>query len=303
MLAVRIGTRGSQLALWQANHVAKLITENFPRIETELVTIKTEADRRLDVLLSEVGGKGLFIKELEVALLEHRIDIAVHSMKDVTVDLADDFEIAAILKRGNPYDALVSTKYSSLDELPAGAAVGTCSLRRRSQLLNVRPDLKIVPVRGNVLTRLKRLDDGEFDAIVLAVSGLQRLGLGERITQVLDQPPHIPSPGQGALGIECRRKDLELIADMRALNDSTSHVAVAAERSVNAGLGGSCNVPVGIHAQIECEKLNIAAYVSTVDATNALTQTASGLAANSMTLADEIVGQLNARGAQQILAG
>ena len=301
MPVVRIGTRGSQLALWQANHVAQLIAKHLDGVTTEIVPLKTEADRRQDILLSELGGKGLFIKELEVALSDNRIDIAVHSMKDVTVDLPDEFCIASILPRENPYDALVSTKYQSLADLKPGAVVGTCSLRRQSQLLLVRPDLNVVPVRGNVTTRLQRLDDGQFDAIILAVSGLLRLGLGGRITEVLDQSPHIPSPGQGALGIECRYRDTSLIAELKCLEDRCSSAEVHAERAVNAGLGGSCHIPIGILARCRDDTYDLTAYVSSVDAKDTLLESSSGALDGLMTGALAMVEQLNLRGAQQIL--
>ncbi len=303
MPVVRIGTRGSQLAMWQANHVAALIEKHLADVSTEIIPLKTEADRRQDILLSELGGKGLFIKELEVALLDNRIDIAVHSMKDVTVDLADEFCIASILKRENPYDALVSTKYQSLAELPPGAVIGTCSLRRQSQLLVARSDLEIVPVRGNVTTRLQRLDGGEFDAIILAVSGLMRLGLERRISEILDQSPHIPSPGQGALGIECRRDDTRLIDDLVCLDDRGSAAEVHAERAVNAGLGGSCHIPIGILTRCRADTYEMTAYVGSVDAKQTLLESSSGRYEDLMNAAAIMVGQLNHRGAQEILAG
>lgn len=303
MSVVRIGTRGSQLALWQANHIAGLIRTHLNGLETEIVPIKTEADLRQDVLLAELGGKGLFIKELEVALLDNRIDIAVHSMKDVTVDLAEEFTIAAILERENPYDALISSKYQTLAQLPAGAVIGTCSLRRQSQLLSIRPDLTIIPVRGNVTTRLKRLDDGDFDAIILAVSGLRRLGLDERITEVLDQLPHVPSPGQGALGVECRVGDQVLIEKMKELDDSLSNAEVSAERAINAGLGGSCHVPIGVLAKCRKESYDIAAYVGSIDAQQTIIETLSGTLDGLMTGIEVMIEKLNQRGAQEILAG
>ncbi len=302
MPVIRIGTRGSQLALWQANHIAECINNRLPGIQTKIISIKTEADRRPDVLLSEMGGKGLFIKELEQALLDGRIDIAVHSMKDVTVELAEDFYIAAVLPRGNPYDAFVSSKYRSLAELPLEATVGTCSLRRQSQLLSIRPDLNIVPVRGNVTTRLKRLDRGDFDAIILAVSGLCRLGLAPRITEVLDQSPHIPSPGQGALGIECRADDRQLIANLQTLVDETSSTEVLTERVVNASLGGSCHVPIGVLAKCQGDHYQLSAFVGSVDAKSTLIETLSDGLEGLTTGIEVVVEKLNQRGAQEILA-
>ncbi len=302
MSVVRIGTRGSQLALWQAHHIAGLISTHLNGIETEIVPIKTEADLRQDVLLAELGGKGLFIKELEVALLDNRIDIAVHSMKDVTVDLAEEFTIAAILEREDPYDAFVSSKYQTLAQLPAGAVIGTCSLRRQSQLLSIRPDLTIIPVRGNVTTRLKRLDDGDFDAIILAVSGLRRLGLDDRITEKLDQLPHVPSPGQGALGVECRVDDQNLIEKMKELDDTLSNAEVSAERAVNAGLGGSCHVPIGVLTKCRRGNYEIAAYVGSIDAQQTIIESLSGTLDGLMTGIEVVIEKLNQRGAQEILA-
>ncbi len=303
MSVVRIGTRDSQLALWQAHHIAGRINSRMPGVETEIVPIKTEADLRQDVLLAELGGKGLFIKELERALLDHRIDIAVHSMKDVTVDLREEFHIAAILPRENPYDALVSSKYQSLTDLPPNAIIGTCSLRRQSQLLSIRPDLTIVPLRGNVTTRLKRLDDGGCDAIVLAVSGLRRLGLEKRITEILHQLPHIPSPGQGALGVECRLSDRQLIEDLKMLDHEPSHVEVEAERMVNAGLGGSCHVPIGVLANCQADRYELSAYVGRVDARQTIIEKLSGSIDRLSSGIEVMVEKLHQRGAQKILAG
>lgn len=301
MSVIRIGTRGSQLALWQANHVADLIAGKNIDSDTEIIPIKTEGDQRRDVLLSEIGGKGVFIKELEAALLDNRIDIAVHSMKDLTVDLAEEFKIAAILKRENPYDALVSTKYPSLAELPRGARIGTCSLRRQCQLLSVRNDLDILPVRGNVPTRLQRLDNGDFDAVILAVSGLTRLGLAERITEILDRQPHIPSPGQGALGVECRSDDAQLMSELLALDDRASNVAVSAERAVNAGLGGNCHVPIGILARKQEQLYEMTAYIGSVGTQKSIIATTRGYLESLLERAVELVEQLNELGAQQIL--
>ncbi len=303
MSVVRIGTRGSQLALWQAHHIAGLISTRLNGIETDIIPIKTEADLRQDVLLAELGGKGLFIKELEVALLDNRIDIAVHSMKDVTVDLAEEFTIAAILEREDPYDAFVSSKYQTLAHLPPGAVIGTCSLRRQSQLLSTRPDLTIVPIRGNVTTRLKRLDDGDFDAIILAVSGLRRLGLENRITEVLDQLPHVPSPGQGALGVECRVDDQNLIEKMKVLDDSLSNAEVSAERAVNSGLGGSCHVPIGVLTKCQRDSYEIAAYIGSIDAQQTIIETLGGTLDGLMTGIEVMMEKLNQRGAQEILSG
>ena len=301
MQVIRIGTRGSELALWQANHVAGLLNECHPDVRTEIVPIKTEADRRLDVSLSEVGGKGLFIKELEHSLLENHIDIAVHSMKDVTVNLPPEFRIDVILDRGNPYDALVSNRYVSIDELPADSVIGTCSLRRKTQLQNVRPDLRFEILRGNVTTRLARLDNDEFDAIVLAVSGLMRLGRENRITQELAGINHIPSPGQGALGIECRSDDFRVQELIAPLNHEPSRIAVHAERLANRELGGSCVAPVGIHALISNEQMKISGSIGSLNGSGTLRSSTEGTTAESVRIAQVLADNLNKQGAQEIL--
>ena len=301
MQEIRIGTRGSQLALWQADHVAGLLSESDSGLKVEIVPIKTEGDRRQDVSLSEIGGKGLFIKELEYALLERKIDIAVHSMKDVTVHMEPEFCIPVILNRANPFDALVSVKYDSLQELPESAIIGTCSLRRQSQLLSIRPDLQIISLRGNVPTRLNRLDSGKFDAIVLAVSGLQRLGLEHRITQILSSDAHLPSPGQGALGIQCRTEDTDTQELIGSLNDQDSHTAVSAERVANSSLGGSCYVPVGIYATIQSDRINICGFVGSPDGSRTVHDSNSGTRSNSERLACDLATALKNQGAQEIL--
>ena len=301
MPVIRIGTRASRLALWQANHVANLLVERFSDIELEIVPIRTQGDERLDVLLSELGGKGLFIKELEIALRDRRIDLAVHSMKDVTVRLESEFCIAAILERDNPYDAFVSSEYHSLENLPKGASIGTCSLRRQSQILSLRPDLQVVPIRGNVQTRLRQLDEGDVEAVLLAVSGLNRLGLEHRITQVLSEHPHIPSPGQGALGVECRSQDVDLIEMIRLLSVSDSEMAVSAERRINAGLGGSCHVPVGVLVKIDGNFCEVSSWVSTIDAKRTIVEHRACLVDALAQECDSLVINLFEKGAKDIL--
>ncbi len=301
MKAIRIGTRSSPLALWQARFAARRLMHCHRDMETQIVPVATEADRRQDVPLSDIGGKGLFIKELERALLDGRIDIAVHSMKDVTVNLAPDFHIPVILERANPYDALVSVKFRSLGELPAGARLGTCSLRRQCQLLRVRSDLQIQPLRGNVQTRLKKLAQGEFDATLLAVSGLQRLQFEDRICEVLKEMPHVPSPGQGALGIECRNTDARVIEMLVPLNHPPSQTAVEAERAVNRELGGHCHVPIGIHARITGDRLRICGSVGTPDGQTNVDAQAEGPAADSCAVAAQLAARLKALGAEEIL--
>ncbi len=301
MKTVRIGTRRSQLAKWQANYVAGLLLEHFPEVEIEIVSIETEGDRRLDVVLSELGGKGLFIKELERALSDDRIDIAVHSMKDVTVHLAEKYCIPAILERGNPYDAFVSNEFASIDELPQHAVVGTSSLRRQSQLLRIRSDLTIQTLRGNVPTRLGRLGDGDFDAIILAVSGLQRLNLEHHVTQQLRGSCHVPSPGQGAVGVECRSSDIKVQELIASLNHESSHIAVSAERTVNLELGGNCHVPIGIHATVENGRIFMSASVSTPDGENNVCAQLEGSVGDWKVVALNLAEILRFRGAEEIL--
>ncbi len=289
------------MALWQANHVAQRLRNLYSEVKVEVVPIKTEGDRRLDVTLSQIGGKGLFIKELERSLHEERVDIAVHSMKDVTVNLDPEFCIDVILDRGNPYDALVSNRYGSIDQLPPNATIGTCSLRRKSQLQALRPDLQFVTLRGNVTTRVKRLDTGDFDAIILAVSGLKRLGRENRITQVLDGKDHIPSPGQGALGIECRRRDTRILELISPLNHEQSCIAVHAERLTNRELGGSCVAPIGIHAAADSERMKMSAFIGSVDGGRRIQSSIEGATDDSTTIAQTLAGDLDRQGAQEIL--
>lgn len=244
MRTLRIATRNSPLALWQAHFVADGLKAQHPDLEVTLVKLTTQGDQILDVALSKIGGKGLFIKELEVALLEHRADIAVHSMKDVPMVLDPAFTLPVICARGEPGDAFVSNDYANLEALPQGARVGTSSLRRQSQLLAARPDLNIDFLRGNVGTRLSKLDAGEFDAIILAGAGLQRLGLSKRIRAILPFELCLPACGQGAVGIECRVEDFATQELIQCLNDSETHIRLIAERSMNQRLNGSCQVPI-----------------------------------------------------------
>ncbi|MDE0310556.1 MAG: hydroxymethylbilane synthase [Acidiferrobacterales bacterium] len=301
MQNILVGTRGSDLALWQANHVAESLRNLHPEVRIEVVPVKTEGDRRLDVTLSQIGGKGLFIKELERSLHEEKVDIAVHSMKDVTVHLDPELCIDVILDRGNPYDALVSNRYGSIDQLPANATIGTCSVRRKSQLQGIRPDLQFLTLRGNVTTRLNRLDAGEFDAIILAVSGLKRLGLEYRVAQILDGTDHVPSPGQGALGIECRRSDIRIQELIAPLNHEYSSIAVQAERLTNRELGGSCVAPIGIHASADNERIRLSAFVGSVDGSTRIQSSIEGATDDAKAVAHTLAGDLDRQGAQEIL--
>lgn len=242
-----IATRESRLALWQAHHVQALLQDQFKR-EVRLLGMTTRGDQILDRSLSKVGGKGLFVKELEVALEERRADLAVHSLKDVPMDLPEGFALAAILEREDPRDAFVSNRHSQFAELPEGAVVGTSSLRRLSQLRALRPDLKIEPLRGNLDTRLRKLDDGEYDAIILAAAGLKRLGLGERIRHAIEPDVMLPAAGQGALGLEIRANDQELTDALASLIHRPTWLATLAERAVSRAMGGSCSMPLAAYA-------------------------------------------------------
>ena len=248
---IRIATRKSPLALWQAEHVATQLRLAHPEVTVELVKMKTEGDKILDAPLAKIGGKGLFVKELEQGLLEDRADLAVHSMKDVPVDLPEGLEITAILHREDPRDAFVCNHYDSIDALPQGAVVGTSSLRRQCQLLEARPDLQIRFLRGNVNTRLAKLDAGDYDAIILATAGLVRLGMEHRITRRLSVRESLPAVGQGAIGIECRSDDQALKQLLAVLHDPETASRVAAERALNETLEGGCQAPIAAHARIK----------------------------------------------------
>lgn len=244
---LKIATRESRLALWQAEHVRDLLAQRFG-LDVELLGMTTRGDQILDRTLSKVGGKGLFVKELEVALEEGRAHLAVHSLKDVPMELPAGFELAAVLEREDPRDAFVSNRFASLDELPQGAVVGTSSLRRVVQLMNLRPDLRIEPLRGNLDTRLRKLDEGGYDAIVLAAAGLKRLGLATRIRGCFEVDRMIPAAGQGALGIEVRSSETSLRAQLAQLTHQATWLCAHAERAVSRALGGSCSMPLAAHA-------------------------------------------------------
>lgn len=262
---IRIATRQSPLALWQAEHVAARLREAFPGLTTELVKMVTRGDKLLDAPLAKVGGKGLFVKELEQGMLEGVADIAVHSMKDVPVEFPAGLHLAAILEREDPSDAFVSNQYRRLEDLPGDARIGTSSLRRQCQILAKMPSAQIISLRGNVNTRLAKLDAGEYDAIILASAGLKRLGLGERITARLDSHDSLPAMGQGAIGIECRSDDDEINRYVAALHDPETALRVSAERSMNARLNGGCQVPIAGFAEIIGDRLFMRALVGSPD--------------------------------------
>lgn len=301
MTTLRLATRESALALWQTEHVAARLREAHPGLEVLLVPMTTRGDQLQDRPLSEVGGKGLFLKELEVAMLEGRADAAVHSLKDVPMELDGPFEIAAILERANPFDAFVSVKYEALEELPYGAKVGTSSLRRQALLRAHRPDLKLVDLRGNVNTRLAKLDAGDYDAIVLACAGLERLGLGERIRERLVAPRFIPAAAQGAIAIECRQGQPDILALLAALDHAPTRACVSAERAMTRTLGGSCQVPIAAYATLNKEKLSLEGLVGRASDGETVRGYASGPMSEPDKLGQQVADMLVARGADALL--
>ena len=296
-----IATRASRLALWQAEHVRDRLRTLYPACAVELLTLTTRGDKILDRTLSKVGGKGLFVKELENALLDGRADLAVHSLKDVPVDLQAPFELCAVLDRADPRDAFVSNRYATLADLPAGAVVGTSSLRRESQIRARYPALVVKPLRGNLDTRLGKLDKGEYDAIVLAAAGLERLGLGGRISSLLDPADSLPAAGQGALGIEIRDDRDDLRAWLAPLISAATTSCVLAERAVSRKLGGSCQVPLAAFAEISGDSLSLRALVASPDGTRMVHTTRNGPAANAEALGEAAAQELLDAGAAAIL--
>jgi hydroxymethylbilane synthase len=298
---LRIATRKSQLALWQAEHVATLLRRAHAGLEIELVPIVTQGDRIQDRSLAAIGGKGLFIKELEVALEEGRADIAVHSMKDLPGDLPAGLGIAAVLERADARDALLTASAVGLDDLPRGARVGTSSLRRQAQLLAARPDLAIEALRGNVDTRLRRLDAGEMDAIVLACAGLIRLGLESRITARLDPRTSLPAVAQGIIGIECRGADSRTRSLVAILEHPATRIAMDAERAFAHRLGGSCQSPIAAHARLEGRRLMLDGLVAEPDGSRLLRETLSGSADDPAALGGQLAERILAAGAGPLL--
>ena len=298
---LRIATRKSQLALWQAEHVAALLRGAHTGLEVELVPMVTQGDRIQDRTLAAIGGKGLFIKELEVALEERRADIAVHSMKDLPAELPEGLTIAAVLERADPRDALLSASAARLDDLPRGARVGTSSLRRQAQLMAARPDLRIEPLRGNVDTRLRRLDAGEMDAIVLACAGLIRLGLESRITARLDPMISLPAVAQGVIGIECRGADARTLELVGMLNHRDTRIAMDAERAFAHRLGGSCQSPIAAHARIGGRRLILDGLVAEPDGSRLLRDTLPGSVDDPAALGRRLAERLLAAGAGSLL--
>lgn len=298
---IRIATRQSPLALWQAEFVKAEILSRHPDIAVELVGMTTKGDIILDTPLAKIGGKALFVKELEVAMLENRADIAVHSMKDVPMEFPQGLGLVVICEREDPTDAFVSNVYGSIDELPRGARVGTSSLRRQCQLRSVRPDLEIGDLRGNVGTRLSKLDRGEFDGIILATAGLLRLKLSSRIQQRMSPLVSLPAGGQGAVGIECRNGDTELIALLQELHHPDTADRVIAERAVNTRLNGGCQVPIACYAELEGDQLFLRALVGEPDGKRLLRCEMRGARADAEQLGIAVAENLLAQGADEIL--
>lgn len=299
---LRIATRKSPLALWQANHVRDALLASNPGLEVELLTMTTQGDKILDTPLAKVGGKGLFVKELELGILERRADLAVHSMKDVPVEFPEGLGLGAILPREDPRDVLISNNYSSIDELPHGARVGTSSLRRKCQLKARRPDLQVLDLRGNVNTRLKKLDDGDYDAILLAAAGIRRMGWEARITELLAPEQFLPAIGQGAIGIEMRVDDARTTALVRPLNDAQTATRIAAERALNAGLQGGCQVPIAGYSEISHGVIVLRALVGRPDGSELVQGVISGRPEDAEELGRVLADDLLARGAREILA-
>jgi hydroxymethylbilane synthase len=299
---VRIATRKSALALWQAEFVKAQLEHFHPGIVVELVPMSTQGDKILDTPLAKIGGKGLFVKELETAMLEDRADIAVHSMKDVPVEFPEGLMLSTICEREDPRDAFVSNRYADLAELPEGAVVGTSSLRRQCQIKAVRPDLQIRDLRGNVNTRLAKLDAGEFDAIILAAAGLIRLGFVERIRNYISIEQSLPANGQGAVGIECRSADVALQALLAPLEHAQTRSAVLAERAMNRALQGGCQVPIGAFAVLEGEQLWLRGLVGQLDGRTILRSEVRGHSADAELLGQQLAAALLAQGAGAILA-
>lgn len=297
-----IGTRQSLLAMWQSNYIAGRLREEYPGCEVTLKKIVTKGDRILDVPLAKIGGKGLFTKEIEQELLDGTIDLAVHSLKDMPTVLPEGLCLTAITERANSGDAFVSNKYNSIEELPEGSVLGTSSLRRRAQLLAKRPDLKIVDLRGNVDTRLKKLDEGQMDAIILAAAGLTRLGHADRIKEIIPQSYCLPAVGQGALAIECRTDNFKVRQMLDFLNDTATKQATDAERAFLGLLEGGCQVPIGVHAEVNEGRIAMEAVIASLDGSTVLRDTAEGNAADAVTLGRALGQKMLDNGGREILA-
>lgn len=298
---LKIATRQSPLALWQAKHIRSRLQKLYPDLQIELMPFVTQGDKILDTPLAKIGGKGLFVKELEQALFDGHADIAVHSMKDVPMELPNGLNLAVICQRENPFDAFISNHYLHFNDLPYGATVGTSSLRRKCQILHHRPDLNIIDLRGNVGTRLAKLDDGQYDAIILASAGLKRLDLNERIRHTLDAELSLPAVGQGALGIECRANDTTTLQLIAPLADQKTTQCLIAERAFNRYLQGGCQVPIAGFAIIQHNKLSIQGRVGSIDGKILLKAEQLGVIDNANELGEQLAQDLLAQGASELL--
>ncbi len=299
---IKIGTRASLLALAQSNNIKNLIESRYPEVTVELVKIVTKGDKILDVPLAKVGGKGLFVKEIEEAMLRGEIDLAVHSMKDVPAELPPELHLGIITRREDPRDAFISNKYTALADLPEGAKVGTSSLRRRSQLAVIRPDLLIEDLRGNLDTRLRKLDDGVYHAIILAAAGLNRLGWSARAASFFSPAEMLPAVGQGAVGIELRRDAEALLAGLEFLQDNETSVTVRAERAFLDQLEGGCQVPIGAFAQLSEDKVTLTGLIAAVDGSKMIRESQVGSIADVEKIGRELADQLLDLGGREILA-
>jgi hydroxymethylbilane synthase len=302
MKKIRLATRKSALALWQTEHVAARLRVSHPGLEVELVPMVTRGDRILDKPLSDIGGKGLFLKELEVAMLKGEADAAVHSLKDVPMELDGPFQLAAILERADPFDAFVSVKISDFDALPAGAVVGTSSLRRKAQCRARRSDLNIVDLRGNVNTRLEKLEKGQYDAIILACAGLDRLGLSRYIRHRLDAPSWLPAVAQGAIAIECRDGDTQTAEILRVLNHERTELCVKAERAMNRMLHGSCQIPIAAYATLDGNTMMLEGLVGSATSGKCIRAHAMGRSSDPEGLGRLVAAELRLNGADALLS-
>ncbi|WP_353143947.1 hydroxymethylbilane synthase [Acinetobacter pragensis] len=301
MKTLKIATRQSPLALWQAEHIKARLEALHAELKVELVTFVTQGDKILDTPLAKIGGKGLFVKELEAALMDGRADLAVHSMKDVPMALPQGLSLAVICEREDPLDAFVSNTYSHFDDLPQGAKVGTSSLRRKCQILKQRPDLEIIDLRGNVGTRLSKLDAGNYDAIILASAGLKRLGLAQRIRHTLLPEVSLPAVGQGALGLECREDDQQVLDLILPLMHADSNACVRAERAFNAYLEGGCQVPIAGYATLNNGQIHLEGRVGSVDGATLLKAVQVGAASDAEILGVALAKDLVSQGAEELL--
>lgn len=297
-----IASRESALAMWQAKHIQQSLQALYPNCDIEILGMTTTGDQILDAPLAQIGGKGLFIKELETALLDGRADLAVHSMKDVPMNLPDEFLLAAVSKREDARDAFVSNRYQKIEDLPAGSIVGTSSLRRQSQLKARFPHLKVETLRGNLQTRLRKLGEGQYDGIILAAAGLIRLQLGDRIRQLISTDDSIPAVGQGALGIEINAQRQDLLEVLAPLNDATTHACVAAERAFSRALAGSCTVPLGAYANsADAQTMHIQGFVAALDGSTVLKNQLVGQLSQAEQLGASLAQALIAQGAREVL--